>query len=70
VSAARQTIIQLSRTSRSSSIYNKAQAAAAVPFEASQAEGMPQVIERAKKLRAACDGCHAKYMHVEAAPNP
>jgi len=50
--------------------YGMTQAAAAVAYEASQADGMPQFIEQAKKLRAACDGCHAVYMHVEPPPNP
>ena len=50
--------------------YAKVQASAAVAFEAGQAGNIDAFREQAKKLRAACDGCHAQYMHVEQPPTP
>jgi len=50
--------------------YGQSEAAAEVAFAASQAGGMDQFRELAGKLRAACDGCHAKYMRVEPPPRP
>lgn len=50
--------------------YAKTQASAAAAFEAGQAANLDAFREQAKKLRAACDGCHAQYMHVEAPPTP
>src|SRR5215813_2209837 len=50
--------------------YGQVEAAAAVAFEASQVTEIAPFRERAVKLRAACDGCHAKYMKVEAPPRP
>jgi cytochrome c556 len=50
--------------------YAKVQASAAVAFEAGQAGNIDTFREQAKKLRAACDGCHAQYMHVEQPPTP
>jgi cytochrome c556 len=43
--------------------------AAMTAYDASQAGTADQFRERAKKLRVACDGCHAQYMHVEG-PSP
>ena len=45
--------------------YAKTQASAAVALEAGQAGNLDAFREQATKLRAACDGCHAQYMHVE-----
>jgi cytochrome c556 len=45
--------------------YDIAKGAATTAFDASQAGTGDQFREHAKKLRAACDGCHAQYMHVE-----
>ena len=39
-------------------------------YEASQVSEIGPFRERAAKLRAACDGCHGKYMKVEAPPRP
>lgn len=50
--------------------YAKSQAAAAVAYDASQAGNEQQFAEQAKKLRSACDGCHAQYMRVEEPPTP
>jgi cytochrome c556 len=50
--------------------YAKVQASAAAAFEAGQASNIDAFREQAKKLRAACDGCHAQYMHVEQPPTP
>jgi len=50
--------------------YGQVEAAAAVAYEASQVSEIGPFRERAVKLRAACDGCHAKYMKVEAPPRP
>jgi cytochrome c556 len=44
--------------------YAKTQAATAAAYDASQAGNVAQFGEHAKKLRGACDGCHAQYMHV------
>src|SRR5262249_49182629 len=38
-------------------------------YDASQADTADQFREQAKKLRGACDGCHAQYMKVEP-PSP
>jgi cytochrome c556 len=45
--------------------YGQSDAAAKVAYEASQVTAIDQFRESAKKLRAACDGCHGKYMKVE-----
>jgi cytochrome c556 len=50
--------------------YGKTQAAAMVAFDASQAGDIGQFRELGKKLRAACDGCHARYMRVDEPPRP
>jgi cytochrome c556 len=50
--------------------YAKVQAAAAIAFEAGQADNIAAFREQAKKLRAGCDGCHGQYMHVEQPPTP
>ncbi len=49
--------------------YGQAQAAAMIAFDASRAGTLDQFKEQGKKLRGACDGCHAQYMHVEP-PHP
>ena len=49
--------------------YGLARNAAATAYDASQAGTADQFREHAKKLRGACDGCHAQYMHVEP-PSP
>jgi cytochrome c556 len=49
--------------------YSQADAAAKVAYEASQATTIDQFRDNAKKLRAACDGCHGKYMKVDP-PSP
>jgi cytochrome c556 len=49
--------------------YGLAKNAAATAYDASQVGTGDQFKEQAKKLRGACDGCHAKYMHVEP-PSP
>jgi cytochrome c556 len=49
--------------------YSQSDAAAKVAYDASQATAIDQFRESAKKLRAACDGCHGKYMKVDA-PTP
>ena len=49
--------------------YSLSEAAAKVAYEASQAPAIEQFRELAGKLRAACDGCHAKYMKVQS-PSP
>ena len=49
--------------------YILSEAAAKVAYEASQAPAIEQFRELAGKLRAACDGCHAKYMKVQS-PSP
>jgi cytochrome c556 len=43
--------------------------AATTAYDASQAGTADQFKEQAKKLRVACDGCHAQYMKVEP-PSP
>jgi len=50
--------------------YAKVQASAAIAFDAGQAANIDTFREQAKKLRVACDGCHAQYMHVEQPPTP
>lgn len=50
--------------------YGKAQAAATIAYDASQAGSLDQFRELAKKLRGACDGCHARYMRVDEPPRP
>ena len=50
--------------------YGQADAAAKVAYEASQVTAIDQFRENAKKLRAACDGCHGKYMKVDSPPRP
>jgi cytochrome c556 len=42
---------------------------ATAAYDASQAGTADQFREQVKKLRSACDGCHAQYMHVEG-PSP
>jgi len=49
--------------------YGQVDAAAKLAYEASQATAIGPFREEAKKLRAACDGCHGKYMKVES-PRP
>jgi cytochrome c556 len=50
--------------------YGQSDAAAKVAYDASQATTIDQFRESAKKLRAACDGCHGKYMKVDPPPPP
>jgi cytochrome c556 len=50
--------------------YTQADAAAKVAYDASQATAIEQFRDNAKKLRAACDGCHGKYMKVDPPPAP
>ena len=49
--------------------YGIAKGAATTAYDASQAGTADQFREQAKKLRGACDGCHAQYMHVDT-PSP
>ena len=49
--------------------YSLSEAATKIAYEASQATTIDQFRENAKKLRAACDGCHGKYMKVQS-PSP
>jgi cytochrome c556 len=49
--------------------YDVAKGAATTAYNASQAGTADQFREQAKKLRTACDGCHAQYMKVEP-PSP
>jgi cytochrome c556 len=49
--------------------YGIAKDAATTAYDASQAGTADKFGEQAKKLRAACDGCHAQYMKVEP-PSP
>jgi len=49
--------------------YSLSEAATQIAYEASQASAIEQFREPAGKLRAACDGCHAKYMKVQS-PSP
>lgn len=44
--------------------YAEAMAAADLAFKLSQAPDKPTLAIMAKQLRAACDGCHTRYMHV------
>jgi cytochrome c556 len=50
--------------------YTQADVAAKVAYDASQATAIDQFRDNAKKLRAACDGCHGKYMKVDPPPAP
>ena len=50
--------------------YGQTDAAAKVAYDASQATAIEQFRDNAKKLRAACDGCHGKYMKVDPPPPP
>jgi cytochrome c556 len=50
--------------------YRQAQGAAATAYDASQAANLDQFKDLAKTLRAACDGCHARYMRVDEPPRP
>ncbi len=45
--------------------YRMAQAAAMTAYDTSQAADLEAFRAQAKKLRVACDSCHAQYMHVE-----
>jgi cytochrome c556 len=49
--------------------YGQTDAATKLAYDASQATTIDQFRDSAKKLRAACDGCHAKYMKVDS-PTP
>jgi cytochrome c556 len=49
--------------------YGIAKDAATAAFDASQSSTADKFSEQAKKLRVACDGCHARYMKVEP-PSP
>jgi cytochrome c556 len=49
--------------------YGRVQAAAMIALDASRAETADKFKDEGKKLRAACDSCHAQYMHVEG-PHP
>lgn len=49
--------------------YGVTKDAATTAYDASQAGTGDQFREHAKKLRGACDGCHARYMKVEP-PSP
>ena len=44
--------------------YADAAAAAELAFKMSQAQDRPALDAQAKELRAACEACHAAYMHV------
>ena len=51
--------------------YAMAQTAAMTAFDASKADTTPEKFkELGTQLRAACDGCHAKFMHVEGPSKP
>lgn len=50
--------------------YGEAQAAATTALDASRAETAGKFKDLGKQLRAACDGCHAKYMHVDTPARP
>jgi len=50
--------------------YGQTDAAAKLAYDASQATAIDQFRDNAKKLRAACDGCHGKYMKVDPPPPP
>jgi cytochrome c556 len=45
--------------------YSRATAAAKTAYDASEAASLDQFRPLGMGLRAACDSCHAKYMHVE-----
>jgi len=45
-------------------------AAAATAYDASQAADLDQFKDLAKRLRVACDDCHARYMRVDDPPRP
>jgi cytochrome c556 len=49
--------------------YGIAKGAATTAYDASQVGTADQFREHVKKLRSACDGCHAQFMHVEG-PSP
>ena len=49
--------------------YEMAKGGAANAYDASQAGTADQFKEHVKKLRDACDGCHARFMHVDP-PSP
>jgi cytochrome c556 len=49
--------------------YDIAKGSATTAYDATQAGTAEQFREQAKKLRVACDGCHAQYMKV-APPSP
>jgi cytochrome c556 len=49
--------------------YDIAKGGATTAYNASQAATADQFREEAKKLRSACDGCHAQYMKVQP-PSP
>jgi cytochrome c556 len=49
--------------------YGQTDAATKLAYDASQATAIDQFRDSAKKLRVACDGCHAKYMKVDS-PTP
>jgi cytochrome c556 len=44
--------------------YGLAKSAATAAYDGSQAQSADQFREHVKKLRVACDGCHAQYMKV------
>jgi cytochrome c556 len=44
--------------------YDMAKSAATVALDGNQASTLDQFREHVKKLRVACDGCHAQYMKV------
>ena len=50
--------------------YGQTDAATKLAYDASQATAIDQFRDSAKKLRAACDGCHAKYMKVDSPTAP
>jgi cytochrome c556 len=50
--------------------YGLGKDAAMTAYNASQAGAADQFREQVKKLRVACDGCHAQYMHVEGPAPP
>ena len=53
------------------SVAAMAQTAAMTAFDASKADTTPEKFkELGTQLRAACDGCHAKFMHVEGPSKP
>jgi cytochrome c556 len=50
--------------------YGITKGAATTAYDASQAGTADQFREQVKKLRDACDGCHAQYMHVDTPARP